>query len=69
MCYLGVSNQFTFGMYVPDPYVKWKDWTCSSCLTSAGVSRMEVQTAGFMLAMSMVTVLSFSWFVMGAGVV
>lgn len=32
--YLGTSNLFTFGMYEPQPYVKWKGKNLSVCIYS-----------------------------------
>ena len=81
--YLGTYDQFTFGMYTPQPYVG-KDrehapssarvgirlmgrieWKCAVC--SGALSDMERQTVKFMFGMCIVTVLSFTWFVGGTG--
>lgn len=58
--YLATYEQFTFGMYVPQPYTPIADWVCATC--SGAMSLGEKQTMGFMLGMATVTVLSFTWF-------
>ncbi|KAK5107395.1 hypothetical protein LTR62_001299 [Meristemomyces frigidus] len=64
--YLAAYNQFTFGMYVPQAYTPIADYVCATC--NAGVSSMERQTVGFLVAMVGVTVVSFGWFAGVAGV-
>jgi len=65
--YLGTFQQFTFGMYSPQPYTPLASgWSCASC--SAAVSDTDKRAIGFALAMCVVTVLSFTWFVTGLGV-
>lgn len=63
--YLGVYDQFTFGMYTPQPYTPISDYVCATC--NAAMSSMERQTLGFMFGMVIVTILSFSWFAGVAG--
>ncbi|OJD40282.1 uncharacterized protein BKCO1_1000639 [Diplodia corticola] len=65
--YLGVSNTFTFGMYIPQEYVPRADWTCPGC-SAAGLS-VEQQTMHFLFGTFAITVLSFSWFVIGFGII
>ncbi|KAI9820252.1 MAG: hypothetical protein M1827_005874 [Pycnora praestabilis] len=65
--HLGVYDQFTFGMYIPQAYTPLNQFQCATC--SAALSDMERQALGFMLGMSVITVLSFTWFVGGLGVV
>ncbi|CAF9925913.1 MAG: hypothetical protein ALECFALPRED_003249 [Alectoria fallacina] len=60
---LGVSDDFTFGMYIPQMYTPLADWTCAVC--SAALSDTERQALKFMFGMCIVTVLSFTWFVSG----
>lgn len=60
---LGVSDDFTFGMYIPQKYTPLSDWTCAVC--SAALSDTERQALKFMFGMCIVTVLSFTWFVGG----
>jgi len=64
--YLGVFNSFQFGMYTPKPYTPIDDWTCVTC-SSGALSETERRVLGFALTMSVVTVLSFTWFVTGFG--
>ena len=64
--YLAPFTGFTFGLYTPRPYTPLGEWKCATC--SAGVSDMERRGLGVVLAMSLVTVLSFTWFVTGLGV-
>jgi len=62
--YLGVYDQFTFGMYTPQPYTPIADYQCATCNSA---SSMEKQTLKFLLGMVCVTVLSFGWFAGVAG--
>ena len=62
--YLGVFDQYTFGMYTPQPYTPIADFQCATC---NGASAMERQTWKFLLGMVAVTVLSFGWFAGVAG--
>lgn len=81
--YLGVSDQYTFGMYVPQPYTPLNGRTSSlfdinilltsvaefKCATcSAALSAHERQALGFVLGMGAITILSFTWFAGGFGV-
>lgn len=62
--YLDVYDSFTFGMYTPQSYTGLADgWTCATC--SGAVSDMEKRAVGFAMTMSIITVLSFTWFVTG----
>ncbi|KAF2457895.1 hypothetical protein BDY21DRAFT_421204 [Lineolata rhizophorae] len=61
--YLGVFNQWTFGMYTPQPYVPRNEFTCASC--NSALSIAERQTLGVVLTMGIVTVFSFTWFASG----
>lgn len=63
--YLGTWEQFTFGMYTPQPYTPIADWVCATC--SGAMSQTERQTLGFMFGMVAVTVVSFTWFAGVAG--
>ncbi|EEQ92015.1 hypothetical protein RJZ56_003564 [Blastomyces dermatitidis] len=60
---LGSQNQFVFGMYYPQPYTPRQDFVCPGC--NSAVSDMERQALKFIVGMSAVTVLSFTWFVTG----
>lgn len=63
--YLGAYRQFTFGMYTPQPYENRSTWQCAVC--SGAMSDMERQTLKFMFGMCIITILSFTWFVGGIG--
>jgi hypothetical protein len=63
--YLNTFNSFTFGMYTPRPYTPLGEWNCATC--SAAVSDLDRKALGFALSMSLITVLSFTWFVTGFG--
>ncbi|KAI9738119.1 MAG: hypothetical protein M1818_005547 [Claussenomyces sp. TS43310] len=65
--YLGVYDSYTFGMYTPQPYTPLNEFNCVTC--SGALSNMERQALGFMLGMSAITVLSFSWFVGGLNII
>jgi len=65
--YLGTFDTFQFGMYTPQPYTALNDgWTCATC--SLAASDTDRRALGLALAMCVVTVLSFTWFVTGLGV-
>ena len=63
--YLGVYDQFTFGMYTPQPYTPISDYVCATC--NGAMSSMERQTLAFVFGTVAVTVLSFGWFAGVAG--
>lgn len=65
--YLAVYNQYTFGMYTPQPYTPLNEFKCATC--SGALSDLERKALGFVVGMSVVTVLSFTWFVGGLGVI
>ncbi|CAD6439949.1 55db521f-8c59-43b5-a31f-d2954f8a6df9 [Sclerotinia trifoliorum] len=65
--YLSTYNQYSFGMYVPQPYAPLNDWVCATC--SGALSDMERQALRLMFTMGFVTVLSFTWFVTGLDVI
>ena len=64
--YLGTWNQFTFGMYSPQPYTPIADYVCATC--SGAMTRMERQTWGSVFAMVGVTIVTFTWFTGFAGI-
>jgi len=64
--YLDTFNQFTFGMYTPQPYTPLNEFKCATC--SGALSQTERQALGFMAVTSLVTVLTFTWFAHGFGV-
>lgn len=63
--YLGVYDQFTFGMYTPQPYTPMADYVCATC--NSANAAMDRHTWKFLVAMVGVTVLSFGWFAGVAG--
>jgi len=65
--YLAVYDQYTFGMYMPQTYVPLNEFICATC--SGALSDIERRALGFVLGMGVITVLSFTWFVGGLGVV
>lgn len=58
---------YQFGMYTKTPYTPLSAWTCATC--SGALSPDEKRYLGFMLGMSVITVMSFTWFVGGMGVI
>ena len=64
--YLGTYNQFTFGMYLPQPYTDLDQYTCATC--SGALSDLDRHALKFVFAMCAVTILSFTWFAGGLGV-
>lgn len=65
--YLAVYNQYQFGMYVKQAYEPLGEWKCATC--SGALSDMERKALGMVIGMSVLTVLSFTWFVGGTGVI
>ncbi|GKT87968.1 hypothetical protein CT0861_01894 [Colletotrichum tofieldiae] len=63
--YLGVSNSFKFGMYLPKEYTPLNEWNCAVCKSAA--PSLNSKAVGMAVGMSMVTVASFTWFVAGLG--
>jgi len=62
-----VYDQYSFGMYTPQPYTPLNEFKCATC--SGALSDMERRALGMVFGMAMITVLSFTWFVGGLGVV
>ncbi|TGO53350.1 hypothetical protein BCON_0125g00160 [Botryotinia convoluta] len=65
--YLSVYDTYAFGMYTPQPYTPLSDWVCATC--SGALSDMERKALKLMFGMGVITVLSFTWFVTGLGVI
>lgn len=63
--YLAPFSGHTFGLYYSKEYTPLGEWQCGTC--SGAVSDMEKRALGVAAAMSVVTVLSFTWFVTGFG--
>jgi hypothetical protein len=60
--YLAVFNQFTFGMYTPQPYVEWKDFQCANCVKNGALSATEKMTLRVLLLTSGTTIASLLFF-------
>lgn len=65
--YLAPYDQYTFGMYVPQSYVPLADFQCPTC--NGALGDMERRALGMVLGMGVITVLSFTWFVTGMGII
>ncbi|CZT15774.1 uncharacterized protein RCC_01608 [Ramularia collo-cygni] len=63
--YLGVANQFTFGMYTPKPYVPLNEFKCVTCNSADAL--VERQTLLALVGMASLTAISFGWFTGVAG--
>ena len=64
--YLAPYSGFLFGMYEGQAYQDNSEgWQCASC--SGAMSGLDNRAVGVAMAMSAVTVLSFTWFVAGFG--
>jgi hypothetical protein len=63
--YLGVYSGFTFGLYARQSYTALPDWECTGC--NAAAPGFNGQAVGLALIMSLISVLSFTWFVTGLG--
>ena len=61
--YLQPFTGFQFGLYTPRAYTPLNEWKCATC--SAAMSDMERRAVGGAVVMSIVTFLSFTWFVGG----
>lgn len=65
--YLAAFDQYAFGMYVPQSYTPLSDYVCATC--SGAMGDMEKRALGMVFAMGIITVLSFTWFVTGLGII
>ncbi|XP_044718060.1 uncharacterized protein HRG_08702 [Hirsutella rhossiliensis] len=63
--YLGTYKGFTFGLYAGKPATAFADWKCTGC--SGASSLFDNQALGLAVSMSVITFLSFTWFVSGLG--
>lgn len=64
--YLGAYSNFKFGLYTPQAYTPYSQWTCVAC--SGAVPTFDMQPIKFAFTMAIVTFLSFTWFVTGLGI-
>lgn len=66
--YMAPFTTYEFGMYTREPYTD--DGGSIKCVTCSGaLSSTERSALGFLLGMSLITVLSFTWFVNGLNVI
>ncbi|EME76881.1 uncharacterized protein MYCFIDRAFT_212741 [Pseudocercospora fijiensis CIRAD86] len=63
--YLATYQQFTFGMYSPQPYTPMSEYVCATC--NSAMSLAERQTLIGLLTLTGITVLTFGWFTGVAG--
>ncbi|KAI1476443.1 hypothetical protein F4774DRAFT_428044 [Daldinia eschscholtzii] len=61
--YLAPFDGFQFGLYTPRPYEDLGEWKCATC--SGALGDIDRQAIGFAISMSIITVLSFTWYVTG----
>jgi hypothetical protein len=61
--YLGPFNGLKFGLYYPKKPVDLQDWVCATC--SGAMPSLDRKGLGTAVIMSLMTVLSFTWFVTG----
>ncbi|KAK8057756.1 hypothetical protein PG996_011693 [Apiospora saccharicola] len=62
--YLSTFDGFRFGLYQPQDYVPLNEWKCATC---SGAANLDAKALGFAMSMSVITILSFTWFVAGFG--
>lgn len=67
--YLAPFSGFQFGLYEPQEYISFEDgWQCATCSGAGSIlSDVERRALGGAVVMSVATVLSFTWFVVGFG--
>lgn len=65
--YLAVYNQYTFGMYTPQAYTPLGEFKCATCSGALGAE--ERRALGMLFGMACLTVMSFTWFMGGLGVI
>ncbi|KAI8957114.1 hypothetical protein F5Y11DRAFT_352886 [Daldinia sp. FL1419] len=61
--YLAPFDGFQFGLYTARPYEDLGQWKCATC--SGALGDVDRQAIGFAITMSIITVLSFTWYVTG----
>ncbi|KAH9906475.1 hypothetical protein F4778DRAFT_778870 [Xylariomycetidae sp. FL2044] len=61
--YLSAYSGFTFGLYTARPYTPLGEWKCATCSAASG--DLERKALGFALSMSLITILTFTWYVTG----
>jgi len=63
--YLSGSIGYNFGMYRPESYTPLNEFKCATC--SGAISDIQRQGLKFAVGMALITILSFTWFIGGAG--
>ncbi|KAI1180348.1 hypothetical protein F4777DRAFT_529884 [Nemania sp. FL0916] len=66
--YLAPYSGFQFGLYTSQPYSDLNSWMCVTCSAAPG-GPLDRQALGFALTMTVLTVLSFTWYVTGVAAV
>ncbi|KAI5928745.1 hypothetical protein F4810DRAFT_22190 [Camillea tinctor] len=61
--YLAPYSGFRFGMYTSRPYADLGEWKCATCNAAPG--DLDRTALGFAVTMSIITVMSFTWYVTG----
>ncbi len=61
--YLAPFNGFQFGLYTTLPYHNLSEWDCVTCSAASG--DLDRKAIGFAVSMSAITILSFTWYVVG----
>ncbi|KAI2626612.1 hypothetical protein GGR54DRAFT_591663 [Hypoxylon sp. NC1633] len=61
--YLAPFDGFNFGLYTARPYQDVGEWKCATC--SGALGDVDRQALGFAISMSIITILSFTWYVTG----
>lgn len=62
--YLAPYAGFQFGLYTAKPYSDLNQWKCITCSAAPG-GPLDRQALGFAVSMTLITVLSFTWYVTG----
>lgn len=65
--YLAVYEQYAFGVYTPQAATSLASFVCATC--SGALSDMERRALKTVFGVCIITVLSFTWFVGGLGVI
>lgn len=63
--YLAPYDSFKFGLYKSKEYSDLGEWKCATCSAASG--DLDRQALKFAVGMSIVTVLSFTWYAAGLG--
>ncbi|KAL7626900.1 hypothetical protein AAE478_003674 [Parahypoxylon ruwenzoriense] len=61
--YLAPFSGFQFGLYTARPYQDLGEWKCATC--SGAMGDVDRQALRFAISMSIITILSFTWYVTG----